>query len=332
MTVEEARLDQATAALGHMTAAEFSTEKEAVYAGSALWQMACSNVASGKLDDRPLYWQRLATLRQCRNSVDEAALQGFESASRGLDDFKFSEKSDLRIAVTGFDPFGLEAEITQGNPSGVIALAINGRQLKVGRQVAEIRSAMVPVRFSDFDNGFVEGLLVPVLNDLDMIFTVSMGRDGFDLERFPGKRRASGKPDNLDLLCGGTPVNPIVPPGLTGPDFVEFSLPVDAMRSVTGEFEIRDNRTVTTLESGQLDAGSLDEIEDQTAVQGSGGSYLSNEISYRAVRLVNASNRFIPVGHIHTPRMAGFDSERVPGIVEQAITMIEAAVKTLESS
>ena len=38
-----------------------------------------------------------------------------------------------------------------------------------------------------------------------------MGRDAFDLERFPGRRRSASSPDNLNLLSGGSEKAPIVP-------------------------------------------------------------------------------------------------------------------------
>ena len=36
------------------------------------------------------------------------------------------------------------------------------------------------------------------------------------------------------------------------------------------------------------------------------GGYLSNDVSYRTVRLVRALGSNVRVGHIHTPRISGF--------------------------
>ena len=72
-----------------------------------------------------------------------------------------------------------------------------------------------------------------------------MGRDQFDLERFPGRRRSSSALGNLQEHTGGTAASP--KPGLLdgkplqGPEFVEFSLPAAVMQQAQGEFEIRDN-------------------------------------------------------------------------------------------
>ncbi len=41
--------------------------------------------------------------------------------------------------------------------------------------------------------------------------------------------------------------------------------------------------------------------EGSTAVQGSGGGYLSNEIAHRATLLRDGYADQLPVGHIHTP-------------------------------
>ena len=59
---------------------------------------------------------------------------------------------------------------------------------------------------------------------------------------------------------------------LEGPEFVEFSLPVAALQSGAGPYEIRDNRRVSTLERGTFDAESLAELEGLTAVRGGGAA------------------------------------------------------------
>lgn len=303
MTAEAARLPEAEASLGDIPLFEGS--------GKALWQQACERVQSGDGDDRQLYWQRLKS-----SSADP----GFESGSRNYFP-EFSVDVDRRVLVSGFDPFNLNSHIEQSNPSGVIALSLDGIRLKTARGTIEFRSLVMPVRFRDFDEGLVESLVAGSVDDIDMMITVSMGRDAFDLERFPGLRRSSGKPDNEGVLCGGVPDGPIVPPGLGGPEFVEFSLPVGGMQ-VEGDYAIRDNRHVTTLEQGETAADSLDALKGLTAVQGSGGGYLSNEISYRAIRAI--ADR-VPVGHIHTPSIAGFDREKIGRITGQGRQLIMAA-------
>ena len=302
---------------------------DASITGRALWQDESN---PDQMDDRRLYWRRLALKRTMRAAgwTDED-LKAFEYASRGLQDLEFDPVADYRIVVTGFDPFHLDTDISQSNPSGVAALQLNGRMIELGDGLAEIKTIIVPVRFEDFDQGLIEDFFGPLLRQdkLDMIVTVSMGRDAFDLERFPGRRRSVETYDNRRRHGGGTAVSPFVPESLPGPEFVEFSLPVSAIQSAVGQFAVNDNTGVATLEKGAFEAMDLEALRDQTAVLGSGGGFLSNEISYRLVRLVQEIGKSVPVGHIHTPKLKGYDVNLIRPITMQAVSMIEAAVKTL---
>ena len=177
-----------------------------------------------------------------------------------------------------------------------------------------------------------------------MIVTVSMGRTDFDLEHFPGRRRSSGSPDNLNVYSGGDETKPKIPllngAVIDGPEFLEFSLPYRAMQrvildakqdankqqgEVTYPYLINDNRTITTLD-GTFEAKTLAELKDATAVLGSGGGYLSNEISYRSVRLAHKYQPLIPTGHIHTPRLERYDAEQLKTISNQVTEMIRYAI------
>ena len=285
--------------------------------GASLWRDARDQVQSGDLDDRPLYWRRFALPE---NPKTMAASRNYRPS--------YCEDVDFRVLVTGFDPFNLDARIDQSNPSGVVALALDHLRLAWENGTAEIRSLIMPVRFSDFDGGLVESLIEPLLDQIDLLMTVSMGREEIDLERFPGLRRSSGKPDNARVFCGGTIDSPLIPLRLSGPEFLEFSLPVAAILGVDGPFVIRDNRKVTTLEAGDIVVDQLSDLMGHRAVSGSGGGYLSNEISYRAIRTV--ADRF-PVGHIHTPRIEGMEPEKLQAITEQVTEIIKASIRTLGS-
>ena len=85
--------------------------------------------------------------------------------------------------VTGFDPFGLDDDIEQGNPSGVIALQHQHQreQIVLGAGIAEIRSMIFPVLYEDFDEFLVERVLETFSDKVDMVSTFSMGRTGFAL-------------------------------------------------------------------------------------------------------------------------------------------------------
>ena len=326
------------------------------HTGKKLWEAAKRTVAEQAiLDDRSLYWSRLsltAYLRASQFAVPLSSnqrislIERLENSSRGRDSIEFTAGAVKKILVTGFDPFLLDKHIDQSNPSGIVALNLDGQTLTYGQASAEIQTAIFPVRFEDFDAGEVEQLIEPLLKtrQVDMIVTVSMGRTDFDLEHFPGRRRSSGSPDNLNVYSGGDETKPKIPllngAVIEGPEFLEFSLPYRAMQQVildakqdankqpgevTYPYLINDNRTITTLD-GTFEAKTLAELKDATAVLGSGGGYLSNEISYRSVRLAHKYQPLIPTGHIHTPRLERYDVEQLKTISDQVAEMIRYAI------
>ena len=326
------------------------------HTGKKLWEAAKRTVAEQAiLDDRSLYWSRLsltAYLRASQLAVPLSSnqrislIERLENSSRGRDSIEFTAGAVKKILVTGFDPFLLDKHIDQSNPSGIVALNLDGQTLTYGQASAEIQTVIFPVRFEDFDAGEVEQLIEPLLKtrQVDMIVTVSMGRTDFDLEHFPGRRRSSGSPDNLNVYSGGDETKPKIPllngAVIEGPEFLEFSLPYRAMQQVildakqdankqpgevTYPYLINDNRTITTLD-GTFEAKTLAELKDATAVLGSGGGYLSNEISYRSVRLAHKYQPLIPTGHIHTPRLERYDAEQLKTISDQVAEMIRYAI------
>ncbi|MCH4292957.1 hypothetical protein MJ923_01400 [Shewanella sp. 3B26] len=312
--------------------------------GIRLWQQAVRDVQSGNIDDRSLYWARLAMRSHLKTSPAgynivpwqrDILVRAVETASRGFSDINFGDDVQIRILLTGFDPFFLDRNIQQSNPSGITALMLDGYKFKVGGKQAQIETVMIPVRFADFDQGMIESLLTPFYRkrSINAVFTVSMGRDDFDLERFPGRNRSAEAPDNLNVFTGASKSRPIAPmlngKTLNGDEFVEFSLPASVMQAAPGSYKINDNHKVTTLSKGSFEARSLSELYNETSVEGSGGGYLSNEISYRAVLLRDQFGLKIPVGHIHTPKVAGYDAEAGKAIAEQVRAMVELAASTL---
>lgn len=309
-----------------------------------LWREHSAAVAErAPFDDRGLYWQRLAIAPLVRARADVLGLTAaecatlikrFEQASRGQTDIRWQPSSDLKVLMTGFDPFSLDRRIDQSNPSGLIALALDGQQFEVAGHRVEINSALFPVRYGDFDADILEDWLQPIFQStsLGLFVSVSMGRDQFDLERFPGRRRSSAALGNLREHTGGSQASPQPPlyrgKPIDGAEFVEFSLPAAAMQLAEGAFQIRDNRRVTTLERGSFIASSLGMLQDQTAVLGSGGGYLSNEISYRSIRLASNLNLDLPMGHIHTPSVFGHDPARSTQMLKQVEAMVVRALKS----
>lgn len=152
----------------------------------------------------------------------------FELLTRGQSDIDFNRNADIKILLTGFDPFFLDRDIKQSNPSGVSALYFDDVYMSVEGITIEIETVIVPVRFADFNQGMIETILTPYVKrgGVDMIATVSMGREQFDLEHFPGLRRSAKAPDNLNIYTGANDTNPLVPQlndaPLKGPEFWPF--------------------------------------------------------------------------------------------------------------
>lgn len=354
LTIEEQRIDKALQALPHLNSKIEDSDKKVQsilsesnysiirqklhYFGESLWQEEVKSVQQGRLDDRDLYWQRLSVVKaiKLKNKAFSQAeltslIEVFENSSRGRTELSFTEPTMKKILLTGFDPFLLDKNIAQSNPSGIAALLLDGQVIEYNGIRAQINTLMVPVRYQDFDDGEIESILAPfyALNNVDLIATISMGRSDFDLEHFPGRRRSVTAADNLNVLTGATPVSPIIPmlagQVLSGPEFVQFSLPYHAMQQAKGDYKINDNRKVQTL-TKTFSAKQLNELRNDIAVEGGGGGYLSNEISYRSIRLRNLLGSTIPTGHIHTPRIIEFDEKTNQAIMNQIVEMLKQSL------
>lgn len=361
LSVEESRIDKAQQAHPEMTRAfaasinQFSHELNKVQragqlksviikSGNALFLKAVEQLQQGNtFDDRPLYWARLQMAKLIRGNdvfralsteVQAEFIRLFEFSSRGDNDVSFNTKARKKILVTGFDPFFLDRNLAQSNPSGVAAMYLDGKVLELDGELVEVQSLMIPVRFADFDQGMIEQMLAERMPHVDMVATISMGREEFDLERFPGLRRSSKAPGNLNIYTGATSDNPLQPflygEAMTTPEFVEFSLPVKAMQKAKGPYQVIDNHKVETVAKGNIEPKTLDELQGQISVQGSGGGYLSNEISYRSIVLRDQIKPNLPVGHIHTPRIKQWQREEVKGIVLQIEDMLRQVIPTLK--
>ena len=296
-------------------------------AAQRLWEVAVADARSGRLDDRPLYWARLKLLR---DRPSGAARVHADRQSRG---WRVAfPPGEPGVLLTGFDPFHLDRDVGQCNPSGVAALALHGTRIAG----ANVRAAILPVRFADFDRGAVEELLTPAFRGhcgtVTLALTVSMGRDHFDLERFAGRRRSVETLDNRRVSSGASTVQPLAPPRLAGPEFIEFALPATAMARASGRWQVRDNRRVETLERGAVVATGLAELADCTAVAGSGGGFLSNEVAYRSLLLRKRLGCRFPLGHLHTPAVDGQDATMLADLLAQIRDIVAAGVAAVRMS
>ncbi|MFG2315546.1 pyroglutamyl peptidase [Streptomyces tendae] len=295
--------------------------------GAALWRRAVDRVqgrgpARGDLsrdDDRPLYWARLGMTRELRawepgfglsERQRAALLTELERTSRGQTDLRLPRgghgghgKGVKRVLLTGFDPFTLDRDIRISNPSGAVALALDGTVIDTPDGPARVETAVFPVRWADFGQGTVERALRPYLPRVDLFTTVSQGRVGrFDVERTIGAWRG-GFPDNANV--SRTETVPVTDPA-SQPQWTTTTLPYAAITAAdTGRFPVYDNTSVTEIPAGATEAVVRPDgpTPGSTAREGGGGNYLSNEIAYRATLLRDrlGLHGTLPGGHVHTP-------------------------------
>lgn len=289
--------------------------------GTRLWRRAVDRAqgrgpAAGDLsrdDDRPLYWARLGMTRELRawdpgfrlgDGQRARLLDALERASRGQGDVRFPHgKGMKRVLVTGFDPFTLDRDIRISNPSGAVALALDGTVIETPQGPARVETAVFPVRWRDFTEGTVERALRPHLPEVDLFATVSQGREGrFDIERTNGAWRG-GFGDNENV--GRTEMVPVTDPA-SQPQWTSTTLPyAEIVAADTGRFPVYDNTAVTEIPAGGGEPVVRPDgpTPGSTARAGGGGDYLSNEIAYRATLLRDrlGLREELPGGHVHTP-------------------------------
>lgn len=327
-------------------------------AGQALWQRAVDRVqgrgnAGGDLprsDDRPLYWARLAgeleiarvapAYRTWSEDARAKVLAAFDRSSRGIESTAFTRGESGRsrqVLASGFDPFTLDRNIRQSNPSGATALAMDGRVVQTAKGPVEIQTVVFPVLWEPFATGMVERAflphLVPGKRDVDTAITISQGRAGrFDLEVWNGAHRGTF-PDNDRVSVNETiPIPEDVPHADPQPQWTRTTLPVEAMKAaVPGTFPVNINRIITEIPAGSTAPVTReDPTPGSTAVAGGGGDYLSNESAYRTTALRDALQADTKQGHIHVPVLDG-DASGEPladmraDIVAQALDLVAAA-------
>ena len=327
-------------------------------AGQALWQRAVDRVqgrgdAGGDLprsDDRPLYWARLAgeleiarvapAYRTWSEDARAKVLAAFDRSSRGIESTAFARGESGRsrqVLASGFDPFTLDRNIRQSNPSGATALAMDGRVVQTATGPVEIQTVVFPVLWEPFAQGTVERAflphLVPGKRDVDTAITISQGRAGrFDLEVWNGAHRGTF-PDNDRVSVNETvPIPADVPHADPQPQWTRTTLPVEAMKAaVPGTFPVNINRIITEIPAGSTAPVTReDPTPGSTAVTGGGGDYLSNESAYRTTALRDALRADTKQGHIHVPVLDG-DANGEPladmraDIVAQTLDLVAAA-------
>jgi hypothetical protein len=191
--------------------------------GEQLWTAAVKRAQNkGKIvgnlpysDDRPLYWTRLSLTASVREwkpgfklaKKDRTALiTTLDRASRGMFDIDFpTGKNVRRVIQSGFDPYTLDGgqtgtaaggvgnNIRHGNPSGAIALSLDGTSYKApdGKTV-HIETYTLPVNYPEFRAGYLEDTVGPFMKpgprQVSASVTVSQaGGSVFNLEQWNGR-------------------------------------------------------------------------------------------------------------------------------------------------
>ncbi len=194
-----------------------------LHSGERLWQMAVDRAQrrrpiTGTLppsDDRPVYWTRLQSEAAILQWMPRFVLSmkqrsrlitTFDKASRGMFNITFPPgRGAKRLIFSGFDPYTLDGgqtgtapgavgnNIRHGNPSGATALALDGTTYRApDGKLVYIQSYVLPVDFPQFQQGYLEDTVGPVMRPgprrVDASITVSQaGPYEFDLEQWNGR-------------------------------------------------------------------------------------------------------------------------------------------------
>ncbi|MFN3917963.1 MAG: hypothetical protein ACK4K0_09490 [Flavobacteriales bacterium] len=304
-------------------------------------------------DDRPLYWARIKMQvalkshpffkRSGGNRRLSKLIELFEEKSRNYTGIDFSEadkKGLKKVLITGFDPFELDSNPEQWNPSGIAVLSL--KELEFSNSF--IQFMIFPVRYEDFDLGYVEKYILPYINS-DMIMTVSQGRSRYDIERFASKYRSKTSTDNLGV-SGITPTHYLPVKNKVEavnsddiPEFLENELPISSMiPGSLGNKEVVYNQQYKSDKSflpySLADSGtakSASPVATEKALEGSGGTYLSNEIFFRVSALRNflKLNDKLKSGHLHVPILPVNDISAASDYITKIKKIIQDAIDGL---
>lgn len=285
----------------------------------------------------------------------------FEKLSRGYSTVDFSGvgSSTKKILITGFDPFdilvnGKDSYIYQNNPSGAAALYLHDIDPVILGINAKIQTVIFPVRYRDFDGGVIDSFFDQYLRDnsIDMIITLSQGSpQRYDLERFATKYRKPRLSDNENRR--GKKPTFFVPDGTSLkicddpkslPEFLETTLPSNVLIStdpsdynlLQGDaifnqaWDVNPDKQSAPKRSasnpGDSNTTNSPIPPDDTVIkEGSGGSFLSNEIFYRVSLLRIKRASIVKSGHLHLPLMiqpSDIDRGKNQRLIQDVINII----------
>ncbi len=312
--------------------------------GKELWNKSVDFVKTTAKDDRILYYLRLLSVAALRAhykrnlfvDLPNDKLKMFEWSSRGLETsdgvnakITFSPSILRQAIITGYDPFILAQVPNKSNPSGLLALALNNEKLGDIQAQVDVKTAIMPVRYKDFDDKLIEKIIESSLESVVMILTTSQHLAKFyDAERFASKKREPNVPDNSYMILREYQ-NPIGV-GETEEEFLESTLPYQfAIRSdnyaqlifegPTGNSPFVIDQSYWVDGFPQIVAlgkfqdhpnfGDLDSytklndkpLANKVLNSGSGGGFLSNEIFFRVALIRKRDRPKLASGHLHIP-------------------------------
>jgi hypothetical protein len=319
----------------------------------------------GRYDDRPLYWARVAMSAKLRTFSSPhlttshqrfALLHLLDRASRGIDRAPWSDAgpSATRVMVSGFDTFQLDKSVRHSNPSGAAALQLDGRVLDTPHGSVVVRAVILPVNYTDFDQGVVEDAFGPVLRPgadrAHLITTISMtSRGRMDVEKWAANARGGSPDNNRNQHFGPVSRASHWPQPFDSPDWIETTLPYEAMISAGSRpWPVVLKQGIREWPAGSFpDPAALRALPDptpgSTAAAGTGGDYLSNESMYRSNRLRQALHAWdVPGGHLHISALEypedaavltdrAFEADR-RAVVDQTVALIHAAATAVAAA
>lgn len=333
--------------------------------GQELWDLAVARAQGereigtiDRYDDRPLYWARLQmtkALRQWEAGFEVSGIQRsalvrlVDRASRGITSVAWSAEDGeaKRVMISGFDTYSLDSSLRNSNPSGATALQLDGTTLQTDEGPVVVQAVVLPVNYTDFDQGVVEDAFGQVLRTgedrADLIMTISQtGRGKMDVEQWAANARGGSPGNNRNMQFGPISRPSHWPQPFDSPEWIETTLPYEAMIAAgTGPWPVVLNDGICEWPAGTFPQPSAvrcqdDPSEGSTAASGPGGSYLSNESMYRSNRLRQGLQAWdVPGGHLHISSLVypadlaaltsrAFEADR-KAVVDQTIALVAAA-------
>lgn len=299
------------------------------------------------LDDRPLYWARLAMqviLKRhpvFEKDIDleksivkkgtelEKIIHVFEEKSRNYIGIDFSKAGGKKkVLITGFDPFILNqfdnpdfvGNILQSNPSGCVALSLN--EINIGN--CYIQTMIVPVRYTDFDGnqdnakgqgeGIIEKYIKPWINQVDMIITISQYRPKENVIDMFGTSRRGGFNDNENFIRenGSQAVS-------TKFEWIQTTLP----KTFSNAPFVKFNWKFDNVSHPENTVPKSEQILNE----GSGGDYLSNEIFYRVGKMRSEIRPTLATGHFHIEKLQEAKQDLKVSEIERLLSIVKKGIE-----